>query len=335
VDGKDAILDRGRDLLLLRFRRRPGGGQRQPLRAAGRGFHPGSAQVLEGLERATGRLDADGPEAALAAVEHAPAARHGLETALADLRARWAGVPLYRYLGDTGPIDRVPVNATIGDGDERETVGAAREAVDSGFSTLKIKVGNRPVAADAGRLRAVRDTVGQGVAIRADANGAWSSETAREALDELEPIGVEYVEQPLPSGDLDGHAALSDSDRAVDIALDETVVECGIDAVLDAGIADVVILKPMVLGGPTPTVETAKRARAAGVDPVVTTTVDGVVARTAAVHCVAAIPEPLPAGLATGARIDGDLGPDPAPIRDGNAIVPGDKGLGVSGVWIE
>jgi o-succinylbenzoate synthase len=290
---------------------------------------------LEGLERATGRFEADGPDAALATLDDAPAARHGLDTALADLRARRDGVPLYRYLGDTGPVDRVPVNATIGDGDDGETVVAAEKAVDSGFSTLKVKVGNRPVTADADRLRAVRDAVGQGVAIRADANGAWAPEEARAALDELEPIGVEYVEQPLPAGDLDGYAALSDSGRAVDIALDETVAECGIDAVLDADVADVVILKPMVLGGPTGAVAAARRARAAGVEPVVTTTVDGVVARTAAVHAAAAIPDPAPAGLATGDRLDEDLGPDPAPIGDGSAFVPVDKGLGVAGVWGE
>ena len=287
------------------------------------------------LERAVGRLGIDGPDAALTTLEDAPAARHGVETALADLRAREADVPLYRYLGDTGLVDRVPVNATIGDGDEADTIGAAMEAVDSGFATLKVKVGNRQVAADADRLRAVRDAVGEGVEIRADANGAWSPEEARAALGEFESIGVEYVEQPLPAGDLDGYAALSDSGRAVGIALDETVAECGIDAVLDAGIADVVILKPMVLGGPTRTVEAADRARAAGVEPVVTTTVDGVVARTAAVHATAAIPDPAPAGLATGDRIAEDLGPDPTPVRDGSALVPVDKGLGVGAVWEE
>ncbi|MFW5949668.1 MAG: mandelate racemase/muconate lactonizing enzyme family protein [Halolamina sp.] len=289
----------------------------------------------EALERGLTRLETDGPETALLAVAENPAARHGLDTALADLRAGQAGLPAYRYLGDAAAVDRVPVNATIGDGDRAETVAAARSAIDSGFSCLKVKVGNRPVGVDADRLRAIRDAVGQGIEIRADANGAWSPEEAREALREFGPIDVEYVEQPLPADDLDGHADLSASASDVRIALDETIAECGVDAALDAGIADVVILKPMVLGGPTPTVDAARRARATDVVPVVTTTVDGVVARTAAVHATAAIPDPAPAGLATGDLIADDLGPDPAPIRDGSAIVPGDKGLGVGEVWIE
>jgi len=284
-----------------------------------------------GLERAIERLETDGPAAALAALDGTPAARHGLDGALADLRARRADEPLYRFLGGEATVARVPVNATIGDGDVADTVGAARDAVASGFSCLKVKVGNDPVDADVDRLQAVREAVGPSVAIRADANGAWSRAQAGAALSAFESVDVEYVEQPLSADDLDGHADLPDS--GVGIALDETVAEVGIDAVLDAGIADVAILKPMVLGGPTRTVQAAKRARAAGVEPVVTTTVDAVVARATAVHCTAAIPNPSPAGLATGSLLADDLGPDPAPIRDGTAIVPGDKGLGLPGVW--
>ncbi|MFT4932660.1 MAG: o-succinylbenzoate synthase [Natronomonas sp.] len=285
----------------------------------------------EGLERAIERLETNGPAAALDGLDEKPAARHGLDGALADLRARRADEPLYRFLGGEGAVDRVPVNATIGDGDVADTVGAAGDAAESGFSCLKIKVGNRPVDADVDRLQAVREAVGPSVAIRADANGAWSREEAGTALSALESVDVEYVEQPLSADDLDGHADLPNSE--VGIALDESVAVVGIDAVLDAGTADVAILKPMVLGGPTRTVQAAKCARAVGVEPVVTTTVDAVVARATAVHCTAAIPNPSPAGLATGSLLVNDLGSDPAPIRDGTAIVPGDKGLGVAGIW--
>jgi len=58
------------------------------------------------------------------------------------------------------------------------------------------------------------------------------------------------------------------------------------------------------------------------VDPVVTTTVDGVVARTAAVHVAAAIPDVAPCGLATAELLAEDLGPDPAPVDDGRISVP-------------
>jgi len=82
----------------------------------------------------------------------------------------------------------------------------------------------------------------------------------------------------------------------VPIALDESLATRGLDAVLDADAADAVVLKPMALGGPDRALAAARRAREAGVEPVVTTTIDAVVARTAAVHVAAAIPDVSPAG---------------------------------------
>jgi L-alanine-DL-glutamate epimerase-like enolase superfamily enzyme len=67
----------------------------------------------------------------------------------------------------------------------------------------------------------------------------------------------------------------------------------------------------------------------AGIEPVVSTTIDAVVARTAAVHAAAAIPDVLPCGLATGQFLETDLAPDPAPVQGGSIRVPQSTGLGV------
>ena len=60
---------------------------------------------------------------------------------------------------------------------------------------VKVKVG---VGDDAGRIAAVRAAAGPGMAIRVDANGAWS--TPHEALANLRalaPAGLEYAEEPV------------------------------------------------------------------------------------------------------------------------------------------
>ncbi|TKX82135.1 mandelate racemase/muconate lactonizing enzyme family protein [Halorubrum sp. SD626R] len=271
-----------------------------------------------------------------------PAARHGLALALADATAREADRSLASHLaaerGLPTPTDAVPVNATVGDGDPETTAAAVERAVDEGFDCVKVKVGARSLAADVERLRAVREAVGDGVALRADANGAWDRATARDALDRLASLDLAYVEQPLPADDLDGAAALrgdrgdrdgddEGTDSAVPIALDETLASHGLDAVLDAGAADVVVLKPMALGGPDRALATAARARAAGVEPVITTTIDAVVARTAAVHVAAAVPDVAPCGLATASLLADDLAPDPCPVAGGEVPVPNGPGL--------
>jgi len=304
---------------------------------------PGWTESLDAcraaLDRADDALDDpnalldDSPADPLAAVpavadalDDAPAARHAVECAALDARGRRDGYSLAALLADT-PAASVPVNATLGDADVDATVAAAEDVVAAGFSCLKVKVGVGDLDRDVARLRAVREAVGDGVALRADANGAWDAETAREAVDAFSTLDLDYLEQPLPAADISGHAALRG--RGVDIALDETLATATPRAVLDADAADVLVLKPMALGGPARTHAVAERARAAGVDPVVTTTVDAAPARAAAVHVAAAIPEVRPCGLATADALATDLCLDPVPVVDGCVTVP--DGPGVAG----
>jgi o-succinylbenzoate synthase len=296
---------------------------------------PGWTESLDECEQslqralATGRDDAHSEALLTMDAAEVPAARHGFATALVDADARADGLPLYRWFDGERHCESVPVNATIGDGDVGETVAAAERAVGAGFDCLKCKVGARDLKTDVDRLRAVREAVGETVTIRTDANGAWTRETARRAFAEFAPLGVAYVEQPLPADDLSGLAALRAIEGSVGVAVDESLVEHPVADVLDADAADVLILKPMVLGGPGNAHTLAVRAREMGVEPVVTTTVDAVVARTAAVHVAAAIPDVSPCGLATAALLAEDLGPDPAPVEDGRITVPQDPGLGL------
>jgi L-alanine-DL-glutamate epimerase-like enolase superfamily enzyme len=267
--------------------------------------------ALDGVDDPVGDLDA-----------LPPAARHGVSLALLDARARAASEPLYRYLGRDERVDSVPVNATVGDGPPAETAAAVESAVDAGFPAVKVKVGARSPSADRDRLAAAREACPD-VELRVDANGAWDRETARLAVEALAPLDVAYVEQPLPADDLEGNASLAGGD--VGVALDEGLYEHGFDAALSAGV-DVLVLKPMAMGGPDLAVEAAVLARGAGVDPVVTTTVDGAVARAAAVHAAAAVPDVRACGLATGDRITADLLHDPAPVENGSARVPQKEG---------
>lgn len=292
---------------------------------------PGWTESLGACRAALESAVDDGPlgdPADLPAMASTPAARHGLELALLDREARVAGRPLYRHLGADGRVGSVPVNAAVGDGTAEETVEACRAAADGGFGAVKLKVGARSVEEDVARVARARDAVGAGIELRVDANGAWSAERADRAVERLAGLGVSMVEQPLAAPDLDGHAALRG--RGVDVAVDESVCEHGAAAVLDAGAADVLVLKPMALGGIGPAHRAAERAAAADVGVVVTTTVDAAVARTAAVHLAAAVAPRRACGLATAEWLERDVADDPADEVDGAVSVPQAAGHGVS-----
>ncbi|AGB15947.1 enolase superfamily enzyme related to L-alanine-DL-glutamate epimerase [Halovivax ruber XH-70] len=275
----------------------------------------------------------NGQSAVLDAVDDTAAARHGISLALGDLAATRDANPLYRDLGALERVPRIPVNATIGDGSPSETVDAVERAVDDGFSCCKLKVGRDEVDEDIDRIRRVRDAVGPDVDLRVDANGAWTFDEAERALDELDDLGVSILEQPLPAGALSGLAELRGN--GVAIAVDEGLLEHGVDAIESAQAADVYVLKPMALGG----VDVARRVAAwvaeSNRSAIVTTTIDAVVARTAAVHLAAAIPNVLASGVATGDRLADDLARDPVFIDGGTAVIPQTKGLGVENVWTE
>jgi o-succinylbenzoate synthase len=254
-----------------------------------------------------------------------PAARHGVELARVDAAARASGESLAAWLADGTPAGSVPVNATVGDAPAEETAAATRQAVEAGYRAVKVKVGARPPDDDIARLRAVRAAAGDDVELRADANGAWDRTAAERVLDAAADLDFAYVEQPLPASDLAGHAALRG--RGVDVAVDESLVAAGPEAVLEHGAADVVICKPMALGGPVRTHDVARRAADHGVDAVVTTTIDGAVARVGALYVAAALPNVRACGLATGDRLATDLAADPASVEHGALRVPAGPGL--------
>jgi o-succinylbenzoate synthase len=293
----------------------PGLGEATPL--------PGWTESLEECEEALRSID--DPVSALAdgRLADTPAARHAVSLATLDARAQNVGRPLYRYLGGDGRVGSVPVNATVGDGTPEATADAVEDAVREGYPAVKLKVGSRDPEVDIDRVAAARSTAPD-VEIRLDANGAWSEATAERLLTELADYGVSILEQPLSADALEAHQRLRG--RGVDIALDEGVVERGFDAILGANAADILVCKPMALGGIDIARNVVRSARIAGADAVVTTTIDGAVARAGAVHLVASLPGMQPCGLATGGLLETDLRAGIAPIADGAVVVPQGKG---------
>lgn len=251
-----------------------------------------------------------------------PCARHALALARMDLRAQRKGVPLAKLLFEDA-LDEVQVSAVL------SSPAEADSAVRDGYRTLKLKVG---LSDDAIRVRAVRAAAGPDVSLRVDANAAWTTAQALMRLRELARYDLELCEQPTP--DLGG---LEQS--PVPIAADELVVS-DFEAALER--ADVVVLKPMILGGVDVAYGLARRAFAAGRRVLVTSSIDGAIARAACAHLAAAVAafglqsarqgrlvmQPA-AGIATGRLLLDDVCEDSlAPVR-GAVRLPSKPGLGL------
>ena len=103
-------------------------------------------------------------------------AMSAIDIALWDANAKAADLPLYRYLG-AARGDTVPAYASGGyyvpGKSEQDLAAECARYVDSGFGAVKIKVGRVDARADAARIAAVRQAVGDEVELFADANNAW------------------------------------------------------------------------------------------------------------------------------------------------------------------
>ena len=237
----------------------------------------------------------------------------------------------------------VGVNALIGALDTTATVEAARAAVDAGFRTLKLKVGEVEAAGSlAQRIGAVRSAVGAEIALRVDANGTWDAAGADERLAALLPFGLQYVEQPLPPGDVEGAASLR-ARAGVALAIDEgcaSLAEARV--VLDAGAADVLVVKPARVGGPVAVAEIALHAAERGVPVVISSLWESGVGLAVALACAAALPDVpgWPAatrdhGLATADLLEDDLVLEPLVMEAGRLRAPYGPGSGGLGVAVD
>ncbi|HYV16628.1 MAG TPA: mandelate racemase/muconate lactonizing enzyme family protein [Conexibacter sp.] len=248
-----------------------------------------------------------------------PQAVAAVDLALWDLYGRRAGEPVWRLLGAEHG-GRVAVNALLAAEDRAGAAAEAAAAVAAGFACVKLKVG---IGDDGGRLAAVRAAVGADVAIRIDANGAWQAEQAGAQLRALAPSGVELCEEPS-HGVAELRAVQAESE--IPIAMDETSIAPG---ALDSGATPIVCLKLSRCGGISGLLDAAERARSAGSEVYLASTLDGPLGIAGALHVAALLEPSRPCGLATLSAF-ADLDVDPAlAVVGGFMQVPTGPGLGV------
>jgi len=273
-------------------------------------------QVLEDAREMTGVQMIE----ACRRAQDLPQALAAIDMALWDRAGKRAGKPIAALLTDT-PASAVDVNATIGATDRRGAAQQAEAAVETGYGCIKLKVGTGD---DAARVAAVRAAAGVEIALRLDANGAWTVQEAVRAIETLAPAGLELVEEPTH-----GLRNVREVRERVStrIAIDETASEHG---ALGAGVADAVCLKIGGCGGISGLLAAATLVRASGAEAYLASTLDGPLGIAAALHAAAALasrgPVP-PCGLATLGMFE-DV-EDQLPVDNGRIVLPSAPGLGV------
>jgi L-fuconate dehydratase len=116
----------------------------------------------------------------------------------------------------------------------------AREAVEQGFTLIKLKVG-ADVADDVRRMKVARAAVGDGIRIAVDANQRWDVGPAIDWMRALGPYDPYWIEEPTSPDDVLGHAVIRRAIHPIKVATGEHVANRVIfKQLLQIGAVDIV-----------------------------------------------------------------------------------------------
>jgi D-galactarolactone cycloisomerase len=176
------------------------------------------------------------------------------EVAVWDMVGRAAGRPLRELLG--GRSERITAYASAGEAVSREErVRRCVALQDAGWQAIKLRLG-RDWREGVETVAAVRGAVGGEMTIMVDANQgwrmpgdrapAWDVATAATCARALEPLGVHWLEEPLPCANVEGYAelrALTDLRIAAGemVRSEEEAVDLIVRGAVDVIQADVVL----------------------------------------------------------------------------------------------
>ena len=191
---------------------------------------PEDPRDLAGLRA---RLDARFP--------HGGGAACALDILAHDRAAQERGLPLRSFLG-LAPGDAPPTSFTIGLAEPSVMAERAAAAKDAGFSVLKVKLGHGDDVAILEGIRRVFDGT-----IRVDPNAAWTPQEAPARIERIAGFGLEFVEQPVAPGDIDGLRYVRER-SPLPIVADEAAVRLA-DVDRLAGACDGINVKLQKCGG--------------------------------------------------------------------------------------
>ncbi|MGH3090688.1 MAG: o-succinylbenzoate synthase [Rubrobacteraceae bacterium] len=147
---------------------------------------------------------------------------------------------------DPGTPNRSIAVCGLLSGSREEILSDAAKLRKNGYEAVKLKVGRGAgVEGDVVLVSEVREVLGDDVALRLDANRAWSFEGAHRFAGLVSDAGIEFIEEPLEEP---GRLLELSEATGLPVALDESLVEMAADEARSHDYARAFVLKPSLLG---------------------------------------------------------------------------------------
>lgn len=217
-------------------------------------------------------------------VKYAPAAKAAIDIACYDLMGKATGQPLFNLIGGKY-WDELEIPHVLSIDEPKEMAHQALQAVRQGFTTIKVKVGDKDLGKDIKRIASIRQAVGWNVKLRIDANQGWlNSANSLMVLKEIEDCKIDWIEQPVLADDIQGLARIR-KQIAIPVMIDEGIhgdkdmlTAIRLDAV------DMINIKLMKCGGIYPALRLVHQAAMANIKCQVGSMVESCIATSAGAH---------------------------------------------------
>jgi o-succinylbenzoate synthase len=248
-----------------------------------------------------------------------PSIQFGVEQAFLSLNS----VDSFELLPSdfTKKQDLIEINGLIWMGTADFMKKQIKNKLDSGFRTIKMKIGAIDFNAELELLKSIRKEFSQNdVIIRVDANGAFKANEALEKLKYLSDLDIHSIEQPIKAGQWQKMAFLCEK-TPLPIALDEELI--GVfkienkEKLIETIKPQFIILKPSLIGGIQGSNQWITIAKNQKIDWWITSALESNIGLNAIAQYTYSLNNPLPQGLGTGSLFTNNID-SPLVVKSGN-----------------
>lgn len=250
-----------------------------------------------------------------------PSLAFGIDTLVANWRSGQQQKTVHQLLFGDDAQRQLSVNATLPMGELEPSLKQAQEWHQQGYQTLKIKVGH-DIGLAVELVTELRRR-SEDLRIRLDANKSWNLIEAHRKLEQFAGLGIEYCEEPLSLATPEAFRQLK-KETEISLALDESLAnKSDILPWISPKAADVLILKPMVVGSFAAIANRCRQARQQGLETVFTTSLESGIGRRMTASLATGLGSlQMAHGLATGQLLAEDLLNDSSCISNGYYQLP-------------
>ena len=250
-----------------------------------------------------------GKEALLKQLSYLPSIQFGLEQALLSIESNHKFI-LFPSKFTQGKA-AIPINGLIWMGTANFMKQQIKNKIESGFTTLKLKIGAIDFDTEIALLKSIRqEFTSSEIELRVDANGAFSPQNALDKLKILAEYDLHSIEQPINAGQWEQMAALC-AHTPLPIALDEELI--GVHSLLDKQKLmktlkpQYIILKPSLVGGIRESKAWIKTANNLNVGWWITSALESNIGLNAIAQFTYSLQTSMPQGLGTGSLFTNNI----------------------------